>query len=172
MCTQVCIKIDPKKVSEDQRLRRKFACSEILEKIGAGKNVLKTYHLPCKLTFQYDPNKASVHTMENSCCSKTTKLNCEPRILRISCNIVTRQDSERQTSCVELRWQQDSAVVHKPIFVHQFSALANIMLQDVWHSPDLALKGTHFKSVANTHKTGLHPNPLPIQCIFVKMARV
>lgn len=95
MCTQVCMKIGPKKVSEDQRLARKFACSEILEKIGAGKNVLKTDRLPCKLAFQYDPNKASFHTMENSCSSKTTKLDCEPRILRLSFNIVTGQDLKR-----------------------------------------------------------------------------
>jgi len=52
MCTQICMKTDPKKVSEDQRLTRKFACSEIFGKIGAGKNLLKTNHLPCKLAFQ------------------------------------------------------------------------------------------------------------------------
>ena len=86
LCTQVCMKIGPKKVSEDQRLARKFTCSEILEKIGADKNVLETDHLPCKLTFQYDPNKATVHTVENSCSYKTTKLDCEPRILCLSFN--------------------------------------------------------------------------------------
>jgi hypothetical protein len=63
------MKIGPKNVGEDRRLAGNFACSEILEKIGAGKNVLKTNHLPCKLSFQYDPNKASVHTVENSCSS-------------------------------------------------------------------------------------------------------
>jgi hypothetical protein len=40
------MKIGPKNVSEDQRLARKFDCSEILEKTGAGKNGLKTDHLP------------------------------------------------------------------------------------------------------------------------------
>jgi len=51
MCTQVCMKIGPKNVSEDQRLARKFACSEVLEKIGAGKNVLKTNHLHANWLF-------------------------------------------------------------------------------------------------------------------------
>jgi len=48
------------------------------------------------------------------------------------------------------------------------------MLQDAWHSPDLALKGTHFKSVANTHKykTGLGTPLLPIQCILWKWQAV
>jgi len=86
------MKIGSKKVSEDQRLARKFTCSEILEKIGADKNVLKTDHLLCKLTSQYDPNKTSIHTVENSCSYKATKLDCEPRILCLSFNKVTRQD--------------------------------------------------------------------------------
>jgi hypothetical protein len=73
-------------------LARKFDCSEILEKTGAGKNGLKTDHLPWKLAFLYDPHKASIHTVQNSYSSKTTNLDCEPRILHLSFNIVTRQD--------------------------------------------------------------------------------
>lgn len=85
------MKINPKNVNKNQRLARKFACTGILEKTGAGNNVLKTDHLPCKLAFQYDPNKPSIHTMEYS----STKLDCEPRILHLSFNIVTRLYSKR-----------------------------------------------------------------------------
>lgn len=86
------MKIRSKNVSEDQRMASKFACSEILEKIGVDKNVLKTDYLQRKLAFQYDQNKVTIHTVENSCSSKTTKLDCEPRILRF---IVTIQDLKR-----------------------------------------------------------------------------
>lgn len=119
MCTQVCMKIGPKNVNEDQRLASEFACSEILEKIGAGKNVLETDRLQWKLAFQYDPNKVAVHLVENSCSSKTTKLDCEPRILQF---IVTIQGLQDRPDVWNYGWHQDSTLVHKPIFACQFSA--------------------------------------------------
>jgi hypothetical protein len=39
------MKVAPKNVSEDQKLATKCICSEILEKTGAGENVLNTDHL-------------------------------------------------------------------------------------------------------------------------------